>query len=507
MKLRLSIALCLALVFSLAQAQDEIADSLLNIALWGDEFELPRAENIKELRVLRNGNPLLVTADQDHIYLRGMEPESLFPGSSITLTSTEEKTIADYAIVGDSLHTLIKVGSKSKGYSHELVIYRIAGQNQGEVLRKDVGINISNLQKSVQPIFFGVSDNGNYTIACRQTKFLPHQLATFHVSLSNNVKGNEAQFELPTQIEGDDLKILAAAAADNGLAYIVALAGIKLNSPFRKKYLLYSFDPKANTLHEFDFAAQDIFNQELILDIDAEGVKAVALYHTDPLTENQSNGYTYIRFNAAGTDVIDKNINAFSAEMIKAHYEEKELLSANEISSLYLNKLVMCGDIPMVVFEKFYKDQICQTDPRTGIITCTDQFHYNGLTFENLNNRQNSVTINRQQIDYDFQGNYTSHQIVADSNRLLVFYNDHYKNVGLSADKVMNNASRSAMRLVVVNCNNTLETWKLTEDRQADFAFMPSIEMPRFQSNVYLLSSNGRAFKLGKIDLAKLPAP
>ncbi|MDP4762623.1 MAG: hypothetical protein NWR97_03140, partial [Salibacteraceae bacterium] len=151
MKLRLSIALCLALVFSLAQAQDEIADSLLNIALWGDEFELPRAENIKELRVLRNGNPLLVTADQDHIYLRGMEPESLFPGSSITLTSTEEKTIADYAIVGDSLHTLIKVGSKSKGYSHELVIYRIAGQNQGEVLRKDVGINISNLQKSVQP--------------------------------------------------------------------------------------------------------------------------------------------------------------------------------------------------------------------------------------------------------------------------------------------------------------------------------------------------------------------
>jgi len=77
----------------------------------------------------------------------------------------------------------------------------------------------------------------------------------------------------------------------------------------------------------------------------------------------------------------------------------------------------------------------------------------------------------------------------------------------LSADKVMNNASRSAMRLVVVNCNNTLETWKLTEDRQADFVFMPSIEMPRFQNNIYLLSSNGRAYKLGKIDLAKLPTP
>jgi hypothetical protein len=507
MKQWLSILLCLLLATSWAQAQDEPKDVFLDISTWGKPFELPRNEYINELHVLRNGKPLLVTSDNQNLFLRSFDPITMALGPTITLSSNSEKTIENYSVVGDSLFTLIKSGSRSKGYQFEVVIYKISGSNQGEVLRKDVGLALINNDKSTQEIFFSVSDNGQYTAVCRQSKFLGHEYASLHLSITNGQTGTETHFELPTQIEGDDLELLAMGSGSNGLVYIIGLAGIKLNSPFRKKHLLYTFNPETKALHEFDFAAEDLFIQDLMLTVGKSGVKAVALHHTDPLTESASNGYAYIQFNDLGTDVVKKSINAFRADMIKAQHWNSDRLRDNEIGFLLLNTIVECDSSSVIVFEKFFKDEVCQTDPRTGIITCTDQYHFQSVSFENLDNRTHSTTIQRRQTDYDYEGYFTSHTIVEDDNRTLLFYNDHYKNIGLNPEKVMNNSGRSMMRVVSIDCEANTKTWVLSKERQSDYAFVASLSMPKFQNHLFMLSSNGRSIRLGKLDLAKLPAP
>ena len=230
------------------------------------------------------------------------------------------------------------------------------------------------------------------------------------------------------------------------------------------------------------------------------------MYHTDALAQSTSNGFANIVFNDSGTDIKEKSINAFRSSMINDHKALNERIEANEVSNLFLVDILSCGDINFTVMEQYYKDQICQTDPRTGIISCSDQHHFNNISFENLTNREQSLTINRRQIDYDYKGNFTSQHILSTENAILLFYNDHYKNDSLSANKIMNYASRSAMRLVSISCDGKAKTWRLTKDRQADFAFMPSINMPLFENHLFYMMSNGREFKLGKIDLDKLPA-
>lgn len=504
MKLRHSIFAALFISAQALLGQTTDVSEFVDITTFGGQFDLPRGENLEKLQLSRNGNPLIISIDHDHLYIRTIDPVALFPNSSITLSDSEDKEIADYQVIGDSLYALIKIGNKTAGFKYEVVTYRIAGSSQGEVLRRDIGLKNNPNQKTAQPIYFSVSDNGNYTAVCQQTKFLPNQVATFHVSLINNKLGKEQHFSLPTQIEGDDLKVLGMAAADNGRVFLLAFAGIKLNSPFRKKYLLYSFDAQQKTLHEFDFGTDDLFAQDLILNVDKFGVKAIALYHTDPLTENRSNGYAYVEFNLEGTEILNKNVSAFHANSVKAHKLENEMLNANEISNLALFNLVYCNNQPMAIMEKVFKDQICQTDPRTGMTTCTDQFHFNNISIENLAQRDSSIIVSRKQIDYNVRSAYSSQQVVEYDDRLLIFFNDHYKNVGLTAEKVMNNVSRSVMRMVEVSCDGKLKTLTLTDERQTDFVFMPEYEMPRFGQTIYFLTSNGRDYKIGKIDLSAI---
>ena len=506
MKQWLSILLCVLLISPCALAQDGKEDEFLDITTWGTPFDLGRGEYIDQLHVLRNGKPILVTIENQNLLIKSFDPTTLDIGPTITLSSNNEKTIENYAIVGDSLFTLIKSGTKNSGYQYEVVIYKISGSNQGEVLRKGAGLDVNANDKSTQDIFFSVSDNGQYAAVCRQSKFLGHEFATIHLSITNGIAGEEKHFELPTQIEGDDLKLLAMGAGDNGLVYIIGLAGIKLNSPFRKKHLLYTFNPENKALYEFDFGTDDLFIQDLMLTVDKNGVKAVALHHTDPMTESASNGYIYIQFNENGTEIVKKSINAFRADMVEAQQWESERLRENEIGSLLLSTIVECDSSSVLVFEKFFKDEVCQTDPRSGVITCTDLFHFQGISFENLDDRTICTTIPRRQTDFYFESYYTSHTIVEDGHRTLLFYNDHYKNVGLNAQKVMNISTRSVMRLVSIDCEANTKTWVLNQ-RQTDFAFVSSLSMPRFQNHLFMLSTNGRSMRMGKLDLAKLPAP
>lgn len=502
MKLRHSICSALFIYAQMLLGQTTPLIEFSDIVSFGGQFNLPRGEQLEKLQLSRDGYPLMISMNSEHLYIRTIDPATLFPNASITLSNSENKEIANYSVVGDSLYALIKLGNKTEGYSYELVTYRITGNNQGEVFRTATGLKNKPNQKTAQPVFLSVSDHGKYAAICQQTKFLQNQVATFHVSLINNKLGEEHHFSLPTQVDGDDLKVLGAAVSDLGHVYIIAFAGIKLNSPFRKKYLLYSFNAEEKTVHEFDFSTDDLFIQDLILNVDEFGVKAIALYHTDPLTENRANGYAYAEFNLDGTEILRKNISAFHANSLKTHQLENEMLNPNEISNLALFTLVYCNNQPLAIMEKCYKDQICQTDPRTGMISCTDQFHFNDISIEPLAQRDSSIIIPRKQIDYNTPSAYTSQQVVEYNDRLFIFFNDYYKNIGLSAEKVMNNVSRSVMRMVEVSCDGKLKTATLTHDRQTDFVFMPEYEMPLFGETIYFLTSNGRDYKIGKIDLS-----
>lgn len=500
MKLLLSTIFTLCITFG-SFAQIETSGGFVDATTWGSFFDLPRNENIFELVSLRDGTPVLITGDNDHLYLRAIDKKSLALGATITLTSTEEKSVFDYYVRGDSLYTLIRSGKRSTGYSHELVIYRLTKGSQAEVYRNNISLDIASNEKSSKDLFFSVSDNGNFTSVVRQTGFLNKDFASFFISITDNQNGTENHYNVPTQITGDDLDVLGISVGENGLVYMVCLAGVQLNSPFMKKYLLYVFNQNDKTLHEFDFATQEIFTKEMVVNTTESGMQVASLYHTDPLNEDGVNGYAFIQFDTLGQNITQRRLHGINSEMVKKHLLGDEMIKGNEVKHFFIDNILHSGNTPFVVFEKRYKDEVCQTDPRTGIINCTDQFHYDGVSFENLLDEQKSITIPRKQIDFDFQGNYTSHQLVELDHHIAMLYNDHHKNTSTDHNRIMNNVARSALRLVLIDENGIHESFRLTLDRQNDFAFMSSIKPEKIGNDLFVLGSDGKGFKIGRIDL------
>lgn len=465
-------------------------------------FEVQRSERLDQLSPTGSSGPVLFSTQDEALLIRPIDMNTGMPKTTLTIRSNAVKKIEQYEHHGDSIFALVRTVDRPEPDWYETVIYTLTGDSLAQAMRHTIDLPLEP-QKNAQPIHFKPSSNGKHLVVCRQAAFFKGKTGSVNIEVSSFPDNRSTAYNLPLPFDADDVKIDGASIDNNGIVYIAARAGIKLNSPFMRKHLIYTFNPTTKELHEFDLSADKIFIQDMNVVTRDSSLEIMAFYAADPFLQTESNGYLFVKIDSGGSKVVTRAVNAFRGDMVEAQ-RGGESVSGNTIDDLVLDHVYYCDDEPVIVMEKQFRDQICTTDPRTGIITCTDQFHHEGISIENLADRTKSITIGRRQIDYNNAGPYISHQSFMINGQLVLLYNDHYKNESPEAERIMNNPSRSVMRYYIYGCDGTIKT-DLTTGERSDYLFVAKLPGYAQNNRITVLFSSGRDYRIGLLQTDRIP--
>ena len=466
----------------------------------GAAFSIPKAETIESVSKVSSGSSMVLTTQSDNIFLRPLSVETGFPIRLLSIRSNETKKVRKHILRGDSLFCMIKSVEKNNSAIFESVIYTVHNDQLAEAERHQVGFTKPLGRKNAQPIFFEASENGKVSVVARQFPFVKEKKANLFVEITHYPTSNTTSHTIPLPFESDDIEITGITISNNGLVFIGAKTGIKLNSPFLRKHLLYSFNQDSLEPHEFDLSVDKLFIDRMAIKNMDNQIHVLALFSSDPFKQGQAAGFTFFKLNSQGAEVEEKFIHMFDSKTILDFNSEAK--PGQGIEDLTIQAVLPNEENSWAIMDQRYLDQVCTTDPRTGIITCTDQYHFDGILLKSLPDSEKSHFIGRDQVDYNTAGDYMGQQTFVSDGKLIVLYNDHMKNTSIQADRIMNNPGRSILRYVYVNEENKL----VSDVYQGLDDFVLLTKVPGYQINgkVVLLLSNGKDFKLGTIDTSRL---
>ncbi|GEM_PF-511258 len=491
----------LVLAFSILLGLEGLAQEpdYRDLIKWGPEFSVDRSFRLREVITLRDGSAAIIGANEDGLFHFKFSSDGSYLGAEKLLES--ELSLYGYISIGDSLFVLDAEQERNLR-KISIRLYNLAASNSSEVLQTFV-TRFEFSRKARNRLVWSVSNNAEHWMVSQQGKFSKGTDTQLEVRTFQLSTGDTGRLNLKLPYASDDFEYLDGLVSDSGTVFMSGKTGVQLNSPFRRKFLLFSYGPESKELREFNINPQDLFLQEVKLHASDSGVTAVGLYSQDPFADNQTSGYLLAELDSKGIQVRDKYIQAYSSSDISRNEVTGSVGRQGSIEDFFLQEMVPANGW-YGVFEKRFLDQVCTTDPRTGIMDCTDQFNYLGLTVVNLENPGQSAFIDRRQLDFNTPGMYVTNVNLPVGDNLVVLYNDHFKNGPTSTDRVMNNATRSAIRAIIVGPDLGLSTVRLTSERQSDFVFVSKISCSGIDSGAYVLSSNGKQYRLGFLTYADL---
>ncbi|MEX2597314.1 MAG: hypothetical protein WEC59_10340 [Salibacteraceae bacterium] len=463
-------------------------------------INIPRSEQILQLTILEDSLPAVISSYGESLLLRTFTSQNSPNAKPHLVFSNIDHELLGYQVIGSTFQILSKKAEDkaSREYSISTVVYQADSLKRGNEI--EFNLSKKKFETNNNSLFFKKSLNDSFLLVCQQEAFRQGQKTVINVFVFS--QDTTMNFHLPSDFDSDDFELAGASIDNAGTIYFAGKTGIKLNSPFRKKHLIYSFDPFEKVLTEFDLASNDFFIQDMLISSCDSGFAIGLLYSTDPLINSKTNGYSFIRSTKEGKSIGTRLGGTFS-EQTRTSQQDSESRDLY-ISDLFLDKMYDFENQPVIVLEKKYNDQICTADPNTGIMTCTDQYHFNNISFENTKFPEKSTTVERRQIDYDKPSEYTGHSIVKNDDELWLFYNDHFRNEGPVPSKIMNNASRSVVRFAKIDLRGKTISGVLSTDRQNDYIFMPQKGIIRHKNLAHYLTKNGDDYRVISFDFSKL---
>ena len=459
------------------------------------EFELPRTEEVEFFKNTSTGSPILLSTKGDIIFIRPINMETGLPIRLLSIRSNDTKKIRRHELRGDSLYCLVKSVEEGQPDGFESVIYSLRGDVLSEAHRHDVRFSESPSTKTAQTIHFTASANGKFGLIVRQEGFAKNKRASVFLEITRHPEGTVETHLVQLPFDSDDIEITGVSITNRGIVNIGAQTGVKINSPFLRKHIIYCFSPEQNELHEFDMSLDKVYLKDLVIQIHSSQTSAIALYSRDPFKQAETDGFVYMTIDTSGTKVLKKSIVEFKDDIIY-ELQGPDSRKTEHVEHLFATDLLELNGELIALLDQQYLDQVCTTDPRTGIITCTDQYHFDGILLQSVSNQNSNTIIGRRQIDDKTKGPYMGQQAYISNGTLTIFYNDHVRNESLEAERIMNNPSRSALRYVSTTDNEILRTGALASDDFVHFTACPGFED---KGTISLVFSDGKNYKIGII--------
>lgn len=283
---------------------------------------------------------------------------------------------------------------------------------------------------------------------------------------------------------------------------------------------LYSFDvnTSVNNLKEFSITFDDKDIVESAFSFDKEGKHIlIAGFYTDRGKKYNYglSGSFYIKLDIETFKPVVSNTNEFDKEFLTNFMSERRAEKGKSGIPLTfdMRNFVIKSDGGVIVLaESSYAVQHCQSSNSggvgglsVGVQTCYYTYHFNEVIVLNINpdgTVKYNQLIKKRALSRSYNDGLLSYSIIPTDEKLMVFYNDHYKNLAPGNKKVRHlpKYKKRVLAMATITDDGEKETESLIRHSDIQLEILPRNAV-KTDNGIIIFGYYKKAIKLGRIEL------
>jgi len=275
------------------------------------------------------------------------------------------------------------------------------------------------------------------------------------------------------------------------------------------KYVLLCYDHRKSALKEYnlDLAPKSISGIGFQFTPENKYVAVSGFYSENSRSEEEAAGFLFLKLDHERQRVVQTATTPFDRELLARLMTQKQVERNPELRNFQLAVVFpLENGQTLLVAEQATVRQICLTDPRTGLISCSDQYNFDDLLVTKLSAEGIPAwvrSIPKRQFSTDDEGLYLSFVPLFQNGTLHLFFNNHPKNKDLpdsATPKILTNPRKAHIAHVSVSGDGEVKKSVLKEE-QNELIFAPRLVVSHNNLSNVIVSYSARAYQLGRLQL------
>jgi hypothetical protein len=267
------------------------------------------------------------------------------------------------------------------------------------------------------------------------------------------------------------------------------------------------YNPQTAELSEYTIKLDPKFISNIIMSVTATGDIICSGFYSNT-SSNAIIGTFYLKIDKRTKQIVHEGTMDFPTEFLTQFMSAKRAAKNKELYDYSLRYLVQRPDGgAILVAEQYYEYEVCNTDPRTGIQTCTRYYYYNDIIVVNISPEGKidwARKIPKLQVSHNDGGNYLSFAFAVSDNVLYFMFNDNPRNLDVPAGtkyRYMSNLKRSVAVLVTMDMRGEQVRQPMYRSRDLKIWLRPKLYMQVGNHSMFLYGQRKSTYRLAKVTL------
>lgn len=283
-------------------------------------------------------------------------------------------------------------------------------------------------------------------------------------------------------------------------------------------YNILFYDHVAGNLNEYVVNLNDKYISDINFVIDTKGDMVCAGFYSNK-SSNALIGAFYLKINKATKNIDVKGFKDFEKDFLEQFMSAKKASKNKELYNYSLRDLVLRDDGgAILVAEQYYVVQVCTTDPKTGVTTCTYHYYYNDIIVVSIGADGKiawSKKIPKYQHSVNDGGYYSSFAFSVSKNKMYFMYNDNPKSAALPLEsttpaaggkkqptcKPLNRVTKAVAMLVTVDSNGNMDRQVMFNNKDLKIILRPKVSMQVEEDHTFLYGQKGSTYKFADVKM------
>lgn len=300
---------------------------------------------------------------------------------------------------------------------------------------------------------------------------------------------------------------------DSGFVYMLATISKDRTGLSRKErrtkptyyHSALMFNPVTKELSEYEIKLDPKFISNIIMAITDSGDIVCSGFYSN-VSSNAIIGTFYMKIDKLSKKVEREGTMDFTTEFLTQFMSAKKAAKNKELYDYNLKYLVQREDGGAVlVAEQYYEYEVCTTDPKTGVQTCTYYYYYNDIIVVNVSPEGKidwAEKIPKLQVSHNDGGYYLSFAFAVSGNTLYFMFNDNPKNLNVPPGgkyKYMSNMKRSVATLVSMDMKGQQVRQVMFRNQDLKTYLRPRLFMQVNEHKMFLYGRRKSTYKLAEV--------
>jgi len=274
------------------------------------------------------------------------------------------------------------------------------------------------------------------------------------------------------------------------------------------RYGVVTFSGDTSLIEDYGIELGNEFINDIDFSVDSSGnVVCAGLY--SELGLNNASGSFFIKIDREKKQISEQVLTPFESDFAAQFTDGTRFRKKSELSDFKMDHLVHFKDGSYaLVAEQYILDEVCFTDFRTGMISCTNYYYYNNIVVVKMmanGEVEWAANIPKFQESVNDFGIYSSYAFGVSGNSMYFVFNENEDNLKINNQKEMQAMTkiRSAVQVVCkLNSNGSFSRKALSGDKKkSNFYFVPENSSQISENSLLLMGFTNNKFRLGVLPL------